>query len=50
MDYTPVRSTRGKLVHATSAADPARTACGLRCDGWPIAVEPLDCPRCKTKL
>ena len=49
-EYTPVKAKRGALVHATCMSDPGKTSCGVRCDGWRVEPDALDCPKCLEKI
>lgn len=46
-NWTPVTPKSGGLVHITSLTDPHRTQCGKVCSGWKVALDHVDCQKCK---
>ena len=48
--YTPVRSRRSEVVHATSLHEPRKTACNKPCGGWIVALAVVGCVDCKAML
>jgi hypothetical protein len=49
LQYTPVKASRGRLVHATDLRRPKKTLCGITTKGWVVALGRLDCPGCKAE-
>lgn len=49
LEYTPIISRTGKVVHAVSLAlRPMKTACGKSFSkGWRVALRRLSCKECK---
>lgn len=50
--YTPVRSRRGRVVHAVSMheREGALTLCARDASGWAVALEPVNCRRCLARI
>ena len=51
-EFTPVRSVRGRIVHAAMLFGPGKTACGRKPPkkGWRVYKEPLGCRKCKVAV
>jgi len=51
VQYTPVVAPSGRRVHATSLAEPSRTACGRLFEGgWKVAMRHVTCRQCKLAM
>lgn len=50
IQYTPIVSARGKVVHVVTLRTPQHTACGKACSGWRVALDHVDCVSCKAAI